>query len=82
MKKIAILLVCLTMANVLLTGCTTKKIKRQTINYQRKLSQYIQPEKKPSPGVAIDLSEGPKQSYNYNLGPNDLSFDIKIVNPY
>ena len=81
MKKIALLLVCLTIANVLLTGCTIKN-KRQTINYQRKLSQYIQSEKKSSSGMAIDLSEGPKQRYDFNLGPNDLNFDIKIVNPY
>ena len=81
MKKIAVLLVCLTMANLMLTGCSVKQ-KQQTINYQRKLMQYLPKENKTTVNKAIDLSEGPKQSYNYNLGPNDLNFDIKIVNPY
>lgn len=82
MKKLALLLVCLTMANLLLTGCAVKS-KKQTIDYKRKFSQYLPSDNKSvSNTKAIDLSEGPKQNYNYNLGPNDLNFDIKIVNPY
>lgn len=81
MKKIALLLVCLTMASVLLTGCTMKN-KTQTINYKRKLVQYLPAENTSSIKRTIDLSEGPKSKYDANFGPNDLNFDIKIKNPY
>ena len=33
-------------------------------------------------GGTIDLSEGPKLRYDAKFGPQDLNFDIKIINPY
>ena len=84
MKKTCIGLLCLGIitTGVLLSGCTVKSNK-QTINYQRKLQNYL-----PSgttgqrPTGMIDLSEGPKARYDAKLGPHDLNFDIKISNPY
>jgi len=84
MKKACIVLLCfgIIIAGVLFSGCTTKNGK-QTINYQRKLQNYL-----PSSATGqiqygtIDLSEGPRARYDVNLGPRELNFDITIKNPY
>ena len=84
MKKTCIVLLCLgiIVAGVLFSGCTIKSNK-QTINYQRKLQNYLPSEagdKRPT--GTIDLSDGTKTRYDANLGPQELNFDIKISNPY
>ena len=83
MKKFVFVLACVLVANIFLTACTVSK-KPQTINYNRRLQQYLPADtsKQRSSGGMIDLSEGPKLKYEGNLGPNDLNFDIKIKNPY
>ena len=83
MKKYVFVAVCLVFAVLFLTACKVKKNTQQTINYQRKFSQYMPSEepKKSAVGI-IDLSEGPKTRYDANFGPNDVNFDIKIVTPY
>ncbi len=81
MKNFAFLLVCLTIAGILLSGCALKN-KPQTINYQGRFKKYLPSDSSSSRVGAIDLSEGPKLKYEVNFGPNDLNFDIKIKNPY
>ena len=84
MKKFAILLLCLVFSVCLLTACGNNK--KDTINYNGRLKQYIPNEKtntqKSTSSRIIDLSEGPKVKYDKNLGPADVNFDIKIKNPY
>ena len=70
----------------MLSGCRLKlkpQKKQQTINYQRKLEKYLPAENtKQNTGGAVDLSEGPKLRYDANFGPRDVSFDVKVSNPY
>ena len=79
MKKYALLMVCLILSSVLLSACNSTP--KSPIRYERKLGKYFESENSASGGV-IDLSEGPKLRYNANFGPQDLNFDIKIINPY
>jgi len=85
MKKTAFVLVCLGLivAGILVSGCSAKS-KSPTINYQRRLQNYLPANSTSNQNYngTIDLSEGPKLEYNRHLGPNDLNFDIKIKNPY
>lgn len=86
MKKACIILLCLgiVLTGMLLAGCSAKK-QTQTINYQRRLQNYLPSNTGTSnhqQSVTIDLSEGPKIKYDAKLGPSDLDFDIKIKNPY
>ncbi len=83
MKKACIIFLCLgiIVAGVLFSGCTAKKNK-QTINYQRRLQNYLPANTSGQPARTIDLSEGQKTKYDANLGPRDLNFDIKINDPY
>ena len=86
MKKACIVLLCLgiVFAGILFSGCSARK-NAQTINYQRRLQNYLPSTPNAStqrPSGTIDLSEGPKTKYDAKLGPKDLDFDIKIRNPY
>ena len=81
MKKCGLVIVCLLLCSVLVSGCHVKP-KQQTINYQRKLEKYLPSENSNPQGGAIDLSEGPKLKYDAKFGPNDMNFDVKVVNPY
>ena len=84
MKNFVFVLVCVIAANMFLTACTVNTKKSQTINYNRRLQQYLPSDtskQRPSGGM-IDLSDGQKLKYEGRLGPNDLDFDIKIKNPY
>lgn len=79
MKKYFLLIVCLLISSILLSACSGIK-QNSTIKYERKLGKYFEQEK--SPNGTIDLSEGPKLKYDAKLGPQDLNFDFKIINPY
>lgn len=78
MKKYSLLIVCLLLSSFLLSACNSKP--DSTIKYERKLGKYFETEQKS--GGVVDLSEGPKLRYDAKLGPSDLNFDFKIVNPY
>ena len=78
MKKYSLLVVCLLTSSLLLSACTLKQ--DETIKYERKLGKYFEPQQRT--GGVVDLSEGPKLRYDAKLGPSDLNFDFKIVNPY
>lgn len=79
MKKYALLMVCLILSSILLSACDSTP--KSPIKYERKLGKYLESENSSSGGV-VDLSEGPKLRYNAKFGPQDLNFDIKIINPY
>lgn len=82
MKNCCILIVCLLISGILLSGCDIKT--KSPINYHRRLEKYLPNEdvqKKPQGGT-IDLSEGPKLKYEQKMGPKDVNFDIKVVTPY
>ena len=84
MKKYSLFIVCLLLCSVLLCACQVKQ-KHQTIRYQRKLEKYLPTNNSGSLTTstgAVDLSEGPRLKYDAKMGPNDVNFDIKIVNPY
>lgn len=84
MKKCGLVILCFLMlfSVVFLTACKPRP-KQQTINYQRRLEKYLPSEQtNVKSGGGIDLSEGPKLKYDANLGPKDVNFDVKVVNPY
>ena len=84
MKKYGLVILCLLMLFSVfsLTACKVRP-KQQTINYQRRLEKYLPSEQtNVKTGGGIDLSEGPKLKYDANLGPQDVNFDVKVVNPY
>ena len=80
MKKLFIILVVIIIPT-LFCACSIGTDTNSTIKYKRKFEAYIQSGKEKTSNV-IDLSEGPKLKYDAKLGPNDLNFDFKIVNPY
>jgi len=80
MKNYSLLIVCLLLSSVLLSGCNVAT--NSPIKYERKLGKYFEKQDNRPTGGMIDLSEGPKTKYNAIFGPKDLNFDIKIVNPY
>lgn len=79
MKKYSLLVVCLLISSVILSGCNVQPAK-SPIKYKRKLEKYLPNETHKA--ATVDLSEGPKLKYNANFGPQDLNFDMKIVTPY
>lgn len=82
MKKTAIFLIMLAFVSVCTTACTNQgNSKPNMIQSKRRFAEYIEPQQQKDPN-AIDLSEGPRQNYNAKFGPQNLDFDIKIVDPY
>ncbi|MBR6127115.1 hypothetical protein IKQ21_05465 [bacterium] len=81
MKKICTFLILLSLVSVLTAGCATNSNKPNMIQSKRRFAEYVEPQGNVNKDV-IDLSEGPKQNYNAQLGPQNLNFDIKIVDPY
>jgi len=82
MKKILTLLLIFSFVSVCTTACSVKQSnKPNLIQSKRRFAEYIEPQQQKDPNT-IDLSEGPKLKYDANLGPKNLNFDIKIVDPY
>ena len=81
MKKICIFFLILSFVAAVTSGCT-KKTKPNMIQSKRRFADYVgDPQSVKSKNV-IDLSEGPKLDYSGSLGPQNLNFEIKIVDPY
>ena len=80
MKKCSLFIVCLLVSTLLLSACTAAP--KSPIKYERKLGKYFDSGENKAQGGTIDLSEGPKLRYDAKFGPQELNFDIKIVNPY
>ena len=82
MKKIFVFLLMLSLVSVCTTACTNnRKPKPNMIQSKRRFAQYVEPQEKKDPNT-IDLSEGPRLKYDAKLGPQNLDFEIKIVDPY
>lgn len=80
MKKICIFLLLLSFITVFTSGCNIKQKNSNLVQSKRRFAQYVEPQKQNS--GTVDLSEGPKLNYDAKLGPQNLNFDIKIVDPY
>ena len=81
MKKALIFLLMLTFVSVCTTACTGNKQKPNLIQSKRRFAEYVEPQAQKDPNT-IDLSDGPKLKYDAKLGPKNLDFDIKIIDPY
>ena len=82
MKQICIIIMLLALITVSTTACTrSKKAKQNMIQSKRRFAEYIEPQKSQTYN-RIDLSDGQKLRYDAKLGPQNLNFDIKIVDPY
>ena len=80
MKKYSLFIVCLLVSIFFLSACSATP--KSPIKYERKLGKYFESEKNKNQGGTVDLSEGPKLRYDAKFGPQELNFDIKIINPY
>lgn len=82
MKNYGLMIVCLLISGLILSGCNSVD-SNSMVKAQRRLEKYLPSENTAKPsGRTIDLSEGPKLRYDAKFGPKDLNFDIKIINPY
>ena len=82
MKKLMVLFLLTVFVCLFTTACAEKKVKKQNlIQSKRRFAQYMEPQSQKDMH-SIDLSEGPKLKYDAQLGPQNLNFDIKIVDPY
>ena len=82
MKKICIFLLMLSFVVTVTTGCKPGTGQKQNmVQSKRRFAEYVEPQGNLNKNV-VDLSEGPRQSYDARLGPQNINFDIKIVDPY
>lgn len=82
MKNYGLLIVCLLISGLILSGCNSVD-SNSMVKAQRRLEKYLpENQQKNTAARTIDLSEGPKTKYDAKFGPKDLNFDIKIINPY
>ena len=82
MKKCIISCLIISAICIVTTSCTNINHQKQNlIQSKRKFVDFVEGNQKKDPNV-VDLSEGPKLHYDANLGPKNLNFDIKIVDPY
>ena len=82
MKKLCAYLLLLSILILCTTSCNKQPSQKQNlIQSKRRFAEYMEPQQHKDPNT-VDLSEGPKLKYDANLGPKNLNFDIKIVDPY
>lgn len=82
MKKIIVFLMMLSFISVCTTACTNQgKTKPNMIQSKRRFAEYVEGPQQKNPN-AVDLSEGPKLRYDARFGPQNLDFEMKIVDPY
>ena len=83
MKKICVFLLMLSFISAVTSGCSLKPSKKPNmIQSKRRFAEYVGESKPVKDKNVIDLSEGPKLDYSGNLGPKNLNFEIKIIDPY
>lgn len=82
MKKFCTLILILSFCTVFTSGCSDKPKKKNMIQSKRRFENYVKSENSSQNSHFVDLSEGPRQNYDATLGPKNLDFDIKIVDPY
>ena len=81
MKKLWTVILVSAFFGTFTTACTSGVPKQNMIQSKRRFAEFVEPQQQNDPN-RIDLSEGPKLRYDANLGPKNLNFDIKIVDPY
>lgn len=82
MNKFLTFILLLIFVSVSTTACSHNRSPKQNmIQSKRRFANYVEPQSQSDP-TRIDLSEGPKLKYDQKLGPKNLDFDIKIVDPY
>ena len=82
MKKILTMLLIFSLVNICTVGCSFKQTnKKNMIQSKRRFADYVETQTQGALNT-IDLSDGPKLKYDKNLGPQNLNFDIRIVDPY
>ena len=81
MKKVFILIILTAFILINVTACSKSNKPSNMINSKRRFAEYVEPQNTKDIRM-IDLSEGPKLDYDAKLGPKNLNFDIKIVDPY
>ena len=82
MKKYYAFTIILSVLLSCTTGCSdVKRPKQNLIQSKRRFAEFVESKEQKDPNT-IDLSEGPKLRYDAHLGPQNLNFDIKIVDPY
>ena len=81
MRKILALLVFVLILTMVTSACHIKRDNNSMVKAERRFAKYVEPPKQTN-SQYIDLSEGPKLRYDASLGPQNLSFDFKIVDPY
>lgn len=82
MKKVCIYLMLIFFLSSLTTACNIKQNSNSMVQSKRRFAQYVEPQQNKQSGQFVDLSEGPKLKYDAHLGPQNLNFDFKIVDPY
>ena len=82
MKKKFVFCLILIFTCIFTTACTNKQAnKPNMIQSKRRFAEYVGAQQGED-YKAIDLSEGPKLNYDKKLGPKNLDFEIKIIDPY
>ena len=82
MKKFLTFIILLIFVCFFATSCTYRNGQKQNlIQSKRRFANYVEGSQQSDPN-RIDLSEGPKLQYDQKLGPKNLDFDIKIIDPY
>ena len=81
MKKICALLVFVFLLTMITSACHVKRTDNSMVKAERRFAKYVESPTQPR-NQYIDLSEGPKLKYDANLGPSNINFDFKIVDPY
>ncbi len=82
MKKILTLLLIFSLVSICTVGCSYKQAnKKNMIQSKRRFANYVESTNKGASN-SIDLSDGQKLKYEADLGPKNLNFDIKIIDPY
>jgi len=83
MKKAISFLLMLSFVSVCTTACAPRKQKPNLIQSKRRFEKYVNPQAQPQGYEgSVDLSEGPRLNYSHKMGPKELNFDVKIVDPY
>ena len=81
MKQICILILMTIFICSITSACSTKQ-KPNMVQAQRRFAKYVTPTQSSQTGGVVDLSEGPKLNYDAKFGPQNVNFDVKIVDPY
>ena len=81
MKKICALIVFVLTLMMLTSACHIKRVDNSMVKAERRFAKYVETPQR-ADSQYVDLSEGPRIKYDRYVGPQNLNFDFKIVDPY